>query len=359
MATETHTTAACEALRRRLASGAYKSSVDVLLETIGRIIQRLTRRSNPPAPLLNALAIALSVALIGLLSSLLAGETMRAGYQTIVFGGVAILIFLAASKSAFDRVFTTLRDNILDALESDEGVAGLESWLVAAGDMKNPALVSLALCVLFIIYDLTLAEPIIPPIDVVVVGIFILLFSGFTVYYILLFMTLPSRLSGCQIKLHAEDPASTEVMEHWTGMMNHVTDMFAVMEGTATLFSITIVTFTLQDLLLIIPAWLPLIVFFVINLTAVSEVISRSKRKTLNEIEAQMNDLRPTGETPNYGALDTLIDLWDYHDRIKGTRDSLLDIGGIVKFVNTLLIPVLAFLIANREAILELLSGVQ
>jgi hypothetical protein len=48
--------------------------------------------------------------------------------------------------------------------------------------------------------------------------------------------------------------------------------------------------------------------------------------------------------------------LWDYHDRIKGTRDSMLNVKGIVNLVNTLLIPLLAFLIANREAIFELLG---
>jgi hypothetical protein len=48
--------------------------------------------------------------------------------------------------------------------------------------------------------------------------------------------------------------------------------------------------------------------------------------------------------------------LWDYHDRIKRTRNSILDIKGIIDLVNTLLIPLLAFLIANREAILDLLG---
>ena len=54
--------------------------------------------------------------------------------------------------------------------------------------------------------------------------------------------------------------------------------------------------------------------------------------------------------------METLLWLWDYQDRIKGTRNSILDIKGVMNLVNTLLIPLVAFLIANREAIFELLG---
>ena len=54
--------------------------------------------------------------------------------------------------------------------------------------------------------------------------------------------------------------------------------------------------------------------------------------------------------------METLLWLWDYRDRVKGTRDTMLDFKGILNLVNTLLIPLLAFLIANREAIFELLG---
>jgi hypothetical protein len=54
--------------------------------------------------------------------------------------------------------------------------------------------------------------------------------------------------------------------------------------------------------------------------------------------------------------METLLWLWDYHDRIKGTRSTILDFKGIMNLVITLLIPLLAFLIANREAIFELLG---
>ena len=88
---------------------------------------------------------------------------------------------------------------------------------------------------------------------------------------------------------------------------------------------------------------------------ALSRVITRSKRKALNRVKAQMTALRPREDPPDHETMITLMRLWDYHDRIKGTRNTVLDVKGIMNLINTLLIPLLAFLIANREALLELL----
>jgi hypothetical protein len=69
-----------------------------------------------------------------------------------------------------------------------------------------------------------------------------------------------------------------------------------------------------------------------------------------------MATLRPRADPPENETMETLLWLWDYHDRIKGTPNLILDIKGIMNLINTLLIPLLAFLIANREAIFELLG---
>jgi hypothetical protein len=198
-------------------------------------------------------------------------------------------------------------------------------------------------------------DPMENPVELVVMGGVLFLWTGFVLYYTFLFMVLPLRLSRCQFKLHAEDPVSTEVLADWSGMMNFAAYMFAFSLATGTLFTVTVVTFRLRILVFIIPRWLPLIALFVVNQMALSGVITRSKRKSLNEVEAQMAALRPRAEPPDNETMETLLWLWDYHDRIKSTRNSMLDIKGII-LVNTLLIPLLAFLIANREAIFELLG---
>ena len=345
-----------EELKRQLATGEYKSSIDVILEVVGRILQKLTRRTKPPAPWISALTIALLISLIAYLGSLLTGALSRDAYLTIALGGALIFLNLIIARSTFRQTFSTIQGKLLDGLESSAGLTGLYAWLKAAGVMKWPALLGLSVYVLYVAF--LVPDPIENPLPVstIVVGGVMLIWTGFMLYYMLLFVILPLRLSRCQFKLHTEDPVSTEALEDWSGMMNFAAYMFAFMLATGTLFTVTMVTFRLRALFFVIPRWLPLIALFVVNQVAISGVITRSKRKSLNEVEVQMAALRPGANPPEHDTMETLLWLWDYHDRIKGTRSTILDIMGIVNLVNTLLIPLLAFLVANREVIFDLLG---
>ena len=356
MSEGTNPTDGREELKRQLAAGEYRSSVDVILEAVGRILQKLTRRTQPPAPWISALTIALLVSLIASLISLVTGGVSRYGYRTIAFGGVLIFLNLIIAKTTLDRTFATLQDRLLDGLESTAGLTGLRDWLDSVGDTKRPALIGLLIYAAYVIFILPnpIENP--GPVDIAVVGGVMLLWTGFLIYFMYLFAVLPLRLGRCQFKLHAEDPVSTEVLEDWSGMMNFAAYMFAFMLAMGTLFTVTMETFELRALAFVIPRWLPLIALFVVNQVAISGVIRRSKRKSLNEVEVQMAELRPREDPPEHETMETLLWLWDYHDRIKGTRSTILDIMGIINLVNTLLIPLLAFLVANREVIFDLLG---
>ena len=345
-----------EELKRQLAAGEYKSSIDVILEVVGRILRKLTRRTNPPAPWISALTISLLISLIAVLSSLLIGGMSGPGFRTIALGGTLLFLNSLIAKTTFDRAFVTLQDKLLDELESSAGLTGIQDWMVAAGDLKRPTLIG------FFIYAAYVAFISPNPIDspgpvyIAVMGGFMLLWTGFLLYFMVLFAILTLRLGRCQFKLHTEDPVSTEVLEDWSGMMSFAAYMFAFMLATGTLFTVTMETFRLRALFFVIPRWLPLIALFVVNQVAISGVITRSKRKSLNEVEVQMAALRPGADPPEHDTMETLLWLWDYHDRIKGTRSTILDIMGIVNLVNTLLIPLLAFLVANREVFFDLLG---
>ncbi len=341
-------------IKRQLADGTYKSSIDVILGPVGRVLQKLTRRPKPPASWISALVIALLVSSIACLGSLLASGLSRDAIQTIALGGTLIFLNLVLARSTFQRAFDTIRDKLLDGLESSDGLTGVHAWLASAGVLKWPALLGLCIYALFVGFILPNPIDNPSPVETVVMGGVMLLWTGFLLWYMLLFAVLPLRLSRCQFKLHAEDPASTEVLVDWSGMMNYAAYMFAFMLATGTLFTVTAAPFTQRTLLFIVPRWLPLIALFVVNQVAISGLITRSKRATLNDVEAQMEAMRPEGEPPDHETMETLLWVWDYHDRIKGTRDSAIDIRGILNLVNTLLIPLLAFLWANREAFREL-----
>jgi hypothetical protein len=284
MSEGTNLTDGREELKRQLAAGEYKSSIDVILEAVGRVLQKLTRRTKPPAPWISALAIALLVSLIATLGSLLTGGVSPDGPRTIALGGALIFLNLLIARSTFRRTFDTIQGRLLDGLESSVGLTGLHAWLIAASVIKWPALLGLSVYVLYVAF--LVPDPIENPLPVstIVVGGVMLIWTGFMLYYMLLFVILPLLLSRCQFKLHTEDPVSTEALEDWSGMMNFAAYMFAFMLATGTLFTVTMVTFRLRALFFVIPRWLPLIALFVVNQVAISGVITRSKRKSLNEV---------------------------------------------------------------------------
>jgi hypothetical protein len=343
-----------EELKRRLTAGDFKSSVDVILESVGRWVQRLTGRKELPAPWVSALATALLLALVAYVSSRLTGGMSRDGYRTIALGATLLFSDLVIAKSAFDRAFATLRDKLLDGLESGQGLRGIGDWLAAAGDATKPAVIGAAIYAAYVAF--LVPAPLESSAETVVVGGAGLLWTGFMIYYMFLFAVLAVRLSRCQFKLHAEDPVTTEVLADWSSMMSFEAYMFALMLAAGTLFNVTMETSRVEVLVFAIARWMPLIALFVVNQMAISQVITRSRRKTLNKVQAQMAALRPRKDPPDKETMDTLLGLWDYHDRIKGSRSLMLDIKGILNLVNTLLIPLLAFLISNREAIAGLLG---
>ncbi|MGB3715866.1 MAG: hypothetical protein WA996_15675 [Candidatus Promineifilaceae bacterium] len=76
-------------------------------------------------------------------------------------------------------------------------------------------------------------EPVDAPVEITVISKVTLFLSGFPVYYMLLYVVLPLRLSRCQFKLQGEEPVGTEVVAQWSGMMNYVAYMFAIMLAPA------------------------------------------------------------------------------------------------------------------------------
>jgi hypothetical protein len=89
---------------------------------------------------------------------------------------------------------------------------------------------------------------------------------------------------------------------------------------------------------------------------ALAKIVKRSKRESLIQVESQMTTLKEKGDLADKETMEAIIRLWDYHDRIKGTRDSLLGLNGAMNFINTLLIPLLGYLFANLNNILKLLG---
>jgi hypothetical protein len=232
----------------------------------------------------------------------------------------------------------------------------LDPWFALVRNIKKPLItggIVYAFNIAFILRD-----PVNSPasVDVALMGGLMLFWTGFMLYFMSILILLPLKLKKCEFKIHEENPASSQFLYHWNKLMNAAANMFALMLAAGTLFTLSISPFRIRSLFFIVPRWLLLIVLFIVNQIILSQIIIKSKQGTLRRIEGEMAALRTEGSGASKDVVQDLMGMWDYHDRLLKTRNSFLDFRGVINFISTLLIPLLAFIIANYEEILTLIN---
>jgi len=353
-----------EELKHQLATGQYQTLVDVVLDRTGRLIQKLTRNLKSVAFGYSAVLIILLTLLISLLlKALLPGERSLRSVLIILPGAGLLLVGYLVYGIQTRSFFSALRNNILNSIESVADLADLQNWLTIACNKKIALLFALALGIVA-----GLSTPILLPTSSIrggVVDVGLMLVTaimmtqmGMGIRYLLLFFALPSRLSRYQFKLYAADPSSSEVIGHLSSLLMRFVYMWAILVASLTLVSALLgplVSSVSWAVILTLANWGFLAVLFVIIQVALAKIITRAKWKTLNEIQSQTERLRTQEEIPSEKTLTHLSKLMDYHDRVKATRNSALDLRASLSFINSLLLPLLAFLLANLGEIVALL----
>jgi hypothetical protein len=106
--------------------------------------------------------------------------------------------------------------------------------------------------------------------------------------------------------------------------------------------------------LLIIPQWALTVVYFAVIQRSLSRLITTRKYTVLARLQAQINRLQTDSDVRRTDNLDVLNRLMDYHTRLKNTPNSALDLSAAINLFNTLLLPLIAFLLANLSSIFAL-----
>jgi hypothetical protein len=98
-----------------------------------------------------------------------------------------------------------------------------------------------------------------------------------------------------------------------------------------------------------IVTWGPLIVIFANGQYALARVINRSKWQTLTEIQSKVESLQELEEIPSQETIEHIRLLMDYHDHIKNTKESNINLRSSLSLLNSLLLPLLTFLLTNLD----------
>lgn len=100
--------------------------------------------------------------------------------------------------------------------------------------------------------------------------------------------------------------------------------------------------------------WAPTIILYASGQFHLSNIITRAKWRMLNEVQTKIENLSKGGKVPDKAELERLEKLMNYHDRIRDTPNSALNFRSGLNFLNSLLLPVVAFVVANFQEVIAL-----
>ena len=102
--------------------------------------------------------------------------------------------------------------------------------------------------------------------------------------------------------------------------------------------------------------WSPVIVFFIIGQVSLSNIITNAKWQKLNQIQARIEKLEIEGNIEDKDTLETIKRLIEFHNQILGTPNSALNFRSGLNFINSLMLPLIAFVLGNLDLVLGLFS---
>jgi hypothetical protein len=179
--------------------------------------------------------------------------------------------------------------------------------------------------------------------------------GGVSFYYVPLMILLPTRLGQYHFKLYENDPARSEIVDNISTILNSFTYGYVFLnvlfQASMALANLPIIA---HLVFMIGFGWVPVIAQYLANQACIRTVISRSKRKTLNRIQGEVQSLHE-GDVKNKENLEAINRLMDYHERLRATPNSNLNVQSLGNFLNQLALPLLGFLLANIDTIIDLL----
>lgn len=361
-----------EELKRRLAAGEYKTLVDIFLEWFDRLIRKITRRTKQLPIWLITTILCLVITLMNFVSVNVAGtltaysnniELLGVGYALgvliIISPGILAVVSPIAFNQYIGRIFVLWHHDIIDMTDSEASLDEFEDWLEKTCNWRIHLLVTIVgglLGGLYLTAIISTRVGLFVGYSAILTNIILSMFSSAFVYLLLVLVVfLSARLRRYNLKLFAADPSNSEIVSRLSSELSFVVYFVAVYAAIVTLLFAGGGILTSLVIILIPGLWLPIIALFILNQTSLSSIIRRAKWKSLNEVQAKIEKLRALKSFGSPKTMDAINKLMDYHDRVKATRNSALNSGAILSFINSLLLPLLAFLLGNLDKLVALL----
>jgi hypothetical protein len=182
------------------------------------------------------------------------------------------------------------------------------------------------------------------------IGVILIFFINFfhlgaNVYGLISLIGFLLRLRNWSLMLYPDDPGSSPILLQLSEQLRDyilqysflVTVFMLLVLVAVGLNIITIVVFMIFN-------WIPILTLFLLGHYAFSSLITRVKYERMGELQSEIMKLSNLGKTDTK-ATTQIMSLMDYHDRVKATKNSLINSQAIINLIGSLALPSLAILI--------------
>ena len=352
-----------EEIKKRHAEGAYPMQLLKWVDRTGQLIQRIFRTADPPSYWLSASVLVMIPVLIDVGMSLFLGEFQKSSRRELIPLELAtaglLLVMLVAGKLTFDLLSTTMHKHLLDSITSMKDLTDIHHW---GKSLSSNKALFFGLCFSIFMVGVNAYFISIPKLGFISPGwvlfVFIIMGGlGMGLYHLLQVLHWEIRLGRYQLNLYPMDPRNSEVIDRLSSMHRSSLYLYALVGIAMTvLFTGFGLTTTFWIILLIITMWSPVISFFIIGQVSLSNIITNAKWQKLNQIQARIEKLVVEGNIEDKDTLETIKRLIEFHNQILGTPNSALNFRSGLNFINSLMLPLIAFVLGNLDLVLGLFS---
>ena len=180
------------------------------------------------------------------------------------------------------------------------------------------------------------------------------------IYWGFAYLRLPPILGQQYYKVYAFDPSSSDFVQRLSNAFETVALLGSIF---AALFSLNFISPSsvlfarIISIFVLLMTWGLLGGLFLGAQVQLGKVIGRAKQETLSDIQARVEALYAGMENPDRDTLATIEKLMELHDRVKATNNRPVSFRESLRFLNSLLLPLLGFILANMDLVGRFLRG--
>jgi hypothetical protein len=351
-----------EELKLALHNGKKQTLVDTILNWVNRPFQKMIANNEILSTILGTLMIYLITTLVGAIllvvfreSNILQQVVLKVNWWIIPLL-ITSTISMIVENAFLHRIIIIFRDEVLETVNAVETLDNIESWINFAYNKKLALLVGVIGGIIsggWLVLSLNSNLGFSLGVGFTVMIVLFAMQSSLFIGFLLAILSLTMQMRRYHLILFSSDPSNSQIISTLSGFLTNFVYVFALY-GAFITYGI-IATGLLTSLYYALPIfWCLIVLIFALNQYSLAQIIQREKWKTLNAIQQQIQKIQREQAIPDKDARETVIWLLDYHDRVKVTRNSALNLEAGFNLLNSLLLPVLAFVLGNLDKIIAL-----